>query len=73
MSSQKKKINLIIEDTCENCPYMEYDSVYGFVCRKTGKVIVGDCKLNKEGWPNFPVWCLLKDVKEDYEEDYEDI
>jgi len=47
----KKKIEIIVEDFCENCPFCEYDSYYsrstdsGYDCKKTGNRLADDNRI----------------------------
>ncbi len=70
----KKRLELIINDTCEDCPYCHYNSYVsmsydsGYDCGHPTVIkhyrIIDDYYLNKNGWPPIPPFCPLPDVKE---------
>ena len=58
----RKQLNIIIERTCSNCPYEEYDGFYsmsrdsGHDCGKTGKRIANDGELKAFGELDGEYW-----------------
>ncbi len=69
----KKKLELIIENTCENCPYCQYNDYCnkkeysGFDCKHPdidgiNQRIIDDYYLNKNGWPPIIKYCPLPEI-----------
>jgi len=78
MSSQRKKINLIVENSCRFCPYMGYEPSYGMTgfgydcdhenmkweLRRIISSDGDDLDIPEEEWPPIPDSCPLEDADE---------
>lgn len=55
---------IIVEDTCEKCPYSNYDDYGDYICYHPKQQSDYPQVSNNNGFINIPDWCPLETVEE---------